>query len=684
MSFTIVDSIINNAKLKPDAIAFRYITRFEDLPIELTYKQLFIRANTIAHFLKKNAKANSRIMLFYPPGLDYVLAFFGCLLAGMVAVPLYPPRKNSKSDRIFKVAQSCQSHVALTVGSEINTIKTSWVEQNKSNLELVFFATDELITDESLEYVHPDINAESAAFFQYTSGSTGTPKGVVISHENIIANVHYLSSVSTGNKDDIFVNWLPLFHDLGLVTAVLWPVFLGAPSTLMAPATFVRNPINWLKAISLYRGTMCGGPNFAYDLCTNKISAADLSDIDLSSWRVAYNAAEPIRASTLRKFTERFSKVGFKNEAFYPCYGMAEATVCVSGGKFNEPPKVLCVDKKSLAEGKLEFVDSSNPHATEIVGCGVAHPPHHLKIVAPESGLEVEDGTIAEIWFSGPSVSSGYWQLPEVTSDTFDQTILNSSASDTNANAQGGYLKTGDLGVMWQGELFVTGRIKDLIIFCGRNFYPQDIELSAADAHPSIRSGAVAAFSILHDNKELLVVVAEIEREHLRSLDPIAVQDAIRQRVFLDHEVHIDEIVLIKPYKIPVTSSGKIQRRLTKEWYEENSLESITPTKAKTQNELKPVASTIGLILHKIWCDTLKKNEIGADENFFDIGGNSLAAIEIIAEIRNQISAINIDTNEIFEYPTIEKLAAYIELQIAHNESKKLSTSTVKKKSIKI
>ena len=487
--------------------------------------------------------------------------------------------------------------------------------------------------------------------------------------------------MSTGNKDDIFVNWLPLFHDLGLITAVLWPVFLGAPSTLMAPATFVRNPINWLKAISLYRGTMCGAPNFAYELCINKINNTELSELDLSSWRVAYNAAEPIKAKTLQNFIRTFSPVGFKAETFYPSYGMAEATVFISGGKCDAPPKILSVDKKLLAEGKLVLAKNSSQEAIEIVGCGNALPPHDIKIVAPESGIELEDGNVAEIWFSGPSVARGYWELPETSSEVFNQTpVTHSSKVNTCIN----YLRTGDLGVIWDGELFVTGRMKDLIIFCGRNFYPQDIEMSAANAHPSIRPNAIAAFSCMDDDKERLVVVAEIEREYLRSIDPIKVKEAVRQQISLDHEITVDEIVLLKPYKIPMTSSGKIQRRLTKQQYEENNLESIIITQDKAEKTFKPVTSEIGLMLHSIWSKTLNRNKIGGDENFFELGGNSLNAIEIIAEVRIQISGLNLDTNEFFEYPTIETLSAYIELQIAHNNSKQLPPNTVKKRTLKI
>ncbi|MDF3035734.1 MAG: Glutamate-semialdehyde aminotransferase, partial [Paucimonas sp.] len=499
MSFTIIDSMFEHAAFKPDATAFRFIADLDHKPQELSCKELLQEAAAIALFLREVAAPGSRIMLFFPPGLAYIKAFYGCLLAGMVAVPLYPPRRNVKSDRVIKVAQSCQSQIALTTQLELATVQASWDEQNTIGLPLSFYASDTIAAFPNQHFDRPAIESSAPAFLQYTSGSTGIPKGVIVTHDNIIANLMHVSLMSTGNKDDIFVNWLPLFHDLGLITAVLWPVFLGAPSILMAPATFVRNPVTWLQAITRYRGTMCGAPNFAYDLCIDKIEDAELAGIDLSSWRVAYNAAEPVRAETLDRFTARFSACGFKSESFYPAYGMAEATVFISGGDSSAKPIQLTVNKKTVAEEGIDFVEQTDPLATRIVACGAALPPHDLRIVDPQTGRALEDGKVGEIWFAGPSVSPGYWQLAEQTAATFNQRIEGEEGNGYR------YLRTGDLGVTWQGEVYVTGRIKDLIILRGRNYYPQDIELSTAKAHEAIRPGYCAAFSVEEVGLERLV-----------------------------------------------------------------------------------------------------------------------------------------------------------------------------------
>jgi acyl-CoA synthetase (AMP-forming)/AMP-acid ligase II len=393
MRFTIVDSMIEHAQLRPEATAFRYISDLVQAPDELNYAQLLQAASGIAHFLREQAEPGSRVMLFFPPGMDYIKAFFGCLLAGMVAVPLYPPRRNVKSDRIVKVAQSCQSVLALTTASELATVQGAWDEQNTLALPLTLCAVDAVAPSTTVPVEKGATDPAAVAFLQYTSGSTGVPKGVIVTHENIIANMLHLSLMSTGNKDDVFVNWLPLFHDLGLVTAVLWPVYLGASSNLMAPATFVRDPVIWLRTITRYRGTMCGSPSFAFDLCNKKIAAADLATLDLSSWRIAYNAAEPVRSDVIAEFTARFAACGFRTETFYPSYGMAEATVFISGGDAEAKPIHLTVDKVLLAGDKLELVDASHPRATNIVACGAAYAPHDIRIVDPQTCRALPDGT---------------------------------------------------------------------------------------------------------------------------------------------------------------------------------------------------------------------------------------------------------------------------------------------------
>jgi acyl-CoA synthetase (AMP-forming)/AMP-acid ligase II/acyl carrier protein len=664
MSETIVNSLFTHAQSLPNKMAFRYLQDLESLPQELSYLELWQSAAAVADFLKKIARPGSRIMLFFPPGLAYVKAFYGCLLADMVAVPLYPPRRNAKSDRVIGVAQSCQSSIALTTESELANIQSSWEEQNSLGLPLHFYATDIIPALNSVTVDCPEIDPATPAFLQYTSGSTGTPKGVLITHGNIIANVKHLSLMAKGTKEDIFVNWLPLFHDFGLITAVLWPVYLSAPSTLMAPATFVRNPSVWLKAINRYRGTMCGAPNFAYDLCTTKITDVDLSLLDLSCWRVAYNAAEPVRAKTLNDFFARFAQCKFKAEAFYPGYGMAEATVFIAGGDPSIKPLQLSVNRKAIAENKFELMDASDPMSTTMVACGTALPPHNIRIVDPETGCELSEGSVGEIWFSGPSVSPGYLGLEELSAANFNQKIID------NGTASGGYFKTGDLGVIWRGDLFVTGRIKDLIILHGRNYYPQDIEASAVAAHPALRWGYCTAFSVSSDQLEQLIIVAEVEREHVRTIDVDQVVDAIRYKVAQDHELSVSDVVLLKPYKLPVTSSGKVQRKLTRQLFLNKTLNGIAPASSTSHSSYVAPRVELEYLLCDIWGAALNRTQIGINDNFFDLGGNSLVALEISTEIRKKINVVDIDATQLFEYLTIEKLVKFLEIKIAHEKNK--------------
>lgn len=677
MKTTIIHRMFEHANSTPQNIAFRFLNDLSNTPIEITFQELWQESSAIARHLQKLGNRNDRVMLFFPPGLSYVKAFYGCLMAGMVAVPLYPPRKNVKSDRIIKVAQSCQSTIALTTESEITVVKTSWEEQNTLGLPLEFHAVDQIrFREGDTPFDLPVLEYEKPAFLQYTSGSTGVPKGVMVTHENIVANCVHLSLMSSGNKDDIFVNWLPLFHDLGLVTAVLWPVYLGAPSTLMAPANFVREPAMWLKAITKYRGSMCGAPNFAYDLCSDKISDNDLDGLDLSSWRVCYNAAEPVRAETLNRFAARFKSIGFNENAFYPSFGMAEATACVTGVHWDIKPHQLHVNKKALANNVLEVVDDKHPQMKALVSCGTALEPHDLKIVDPESLQALKDGEVGEIWFSGPSVSPGYWQLQELSSTTFNQKIQGDGT-------QRGYMRTGDLGLIYQGELYVTGRIKDLIILRGRNYYPQDIEATTAKAHSAIRSGYVAAFSVVENDVEQLAVVAEIEREVFRSINADEVVQAIRHQIALDHEIAVSTVVLLRPYKIPVTSSGKIRRKQTKQMLLDGELEAINQLQSAESHRLLPQTQTEQRLL-LIWEKALKNPSISIADNFFEIGGDSISGVDIIAGIKKEFDQLELDINAIQEVPTIAAMAQKIDLLLAYRASVQKTSSSARTTTLRI
>lgn len=653
----------HNAEQNANGSAFAFIG--EDGTNEaLSHRQLWEDVCKVADYLRASKQPGSRILLFYPAGLEYVKVFYGCLLAGMVAVPLYPPRKNVKSDRILKVAESCTANFALTSASELENVKAVWQNENQSEIQLEICALNLGQLKFEGERVIDLFGADQPAFLQYTSGSTGTPKGVTITHGNILANMRHLEVTSSGNQRDVFVNWLPLFHDMGLVVTVLWPVYLGTLSVLMAPATFVRNPLCWLKAIHHYRGTICGAPNFAYDLCVEKINDTELRGLDLSSWRIAFNSAEPVRHHTMTSFSQKFAHCGFGEQTFYPAYGMAEATVFISGGTVDEHPLSIAVDKGSLAEHKLVSATRDSSTSTRLVGCGRVCEPHDLKIVDPKTFKEVEAGQVGEIWFHGPSVSPRYWGLEEVTAATFEQRIQGD-------RSRKGYLRTGDLGAVLDDQVFVTGRMKDLIIFRGRNYYPQDLEDAAASAHVAVRRGHCAAFSVEQDNTlEKLVLVAELERHHFRSVDLGEVCSAIRRRAFIDFDVSIDEVVLLKPYKIPVTSSGKIRRKATREMFLNGELEVIQSTILPVREYIAP-ESEVEKNLCEIWRRVLKHDRVGTHDNFFDLGGNSLVAIEISSQVKRMFQDVELDIAQLLEMPTVAKMAQFINIRYAYQQNLK-------------
>lgn len=658
---TIIDILYERSQTTPDRIAFKYIYDDEKKTEGVSYKSLWIEALIIANFLKERAATGDRVMLLFPPGLAYVKAFYGCLLAGMIAVPLYPPRRNSKSERILGVATSCQSSLALTVNSELININKILASTDQFTSSLTIYAVDDLHEEQKASSTYEKADCDFPAFLQYTSGSTGNPKGVVVTHGNIIGNLRHLTLTAGGSTDDIFVNWLPLFHDFGLITAVLWPVFLGAPSILMSAATFVRNPMSWLKAISYYKGTICGAPNFAFDLCVQKANQLDV--IDLSSWTVAYNAAEPINPNTLKNFCLCFEPCGFKPESFYPGYGMAEATVFISGGRPQLRASQLVINKKSFSENKIEITTIENQFSTKLVSCGRTLHPHTLKIVDPTSYQEMPEMEIGEIWFAGPSVSTGYWQLKELTDVTFNQVI--------GGDADNKYLRTGDLGFIYKDELYVTGRMKDLIILRGKNYYPQDIESVSVSAFPGLKYGRCAAFTIDAHHSESLIVVAEIEREYMRKFNSEVAGTEIRKKISQDLEITIHEIVFVKPYSLPVTSSGKVQRAKTKQLYLSNDLEAIISNTKNTRSITDVVITKTEAKLLKILHGVLSRNDISVEESFYDFGVDSLKLLEFSAEIKCEYKDISLDINVFYDFPSIRKIAAFIDLHLSYFTAKK-------------
>ncbi|MEH2313993.1 MAG: condensation domain-containing protein [Nostoc sp.] len=550
---TVVDILRHRSSTQSHAQAFTFLEDGETQESTLTYYELDRRSRAIASQLQSLSLRGQRAILLYPPGLDYLSAFFGCLYAGVVAVPAYPPHNQRKTPRIQAISINAQASIALTTTAMLPTLQSILTQQaNIGNFR--WLITDNLAQGIEDSWQQPEINADTLAFLQYTSGSTGTPKGVMLSHGNLLHNAAVTYQLMEHSPSSKFVSWLPVYHDMGLIGGILQPLYGGFGCILMSPASFLQRPLRWLQAISHYKGTTSGAPNFAYDQCIQRITQQQKETLDLSSWSVAFNGAEPVRGEILERFAASFAECGFRPEAFYPCYGMAEATLMVSGGIKTALAQVRTVDKSALSQNQIVSATAQSKDIQTFVSCGKTIPQQQIVIVNPETLTRCSSDEVGEIWVSGPSVGQGYWNRPLETEQTF-----HASLKDVGERP---FLRTGDLGFLHNGELFITGRAKDLIIIRGRNLYPQDIELTVERSHLSLRSGSGAAFSVEVEKEERLVVVQELEFRAKPNLEEVIA--AIRQVVAEEHEVQVYAVVLIKPGTIPKTSSGKIQRRATR------------------------------------------------------------------------------------------------------------------------
>jgi acyl-CoA synthetase (AMP-forming)/AMP-acid ligase II len=557
----LMDSLRYWAGATPTNAAFCFLRDGESDEICWSFEELDRRARAVAAKLQSMNMAGKRALLLYPPGLDFVAGFFGCLYSGTIAVPAYPPRRSRNMTRIQAISDNAEATAALSVNDVTNRVG-GLLDEAPHLKNLTWIATDGLSEDLAGKWSAPELEPEMLAVLQYTSGSTGTPKGVMLAHRNLMHNMGSIAHGFEPEHSGKGVFWLPTYHDMGLIGGILNPVFNGLLCVLMSPLAFLQKPIRWLRTISRYRATISGGPNFAYDLCVQKVTDDQLKGLDLSSWTVAFNGAEPIRETTLDAFTKRFAPVGFRREALYPCYGMAETTLIVTGGRKDDLPILRTFDGKALDEHRIIPVATDHPDSRELVGCGSVLPGQQMRIVDPVNYRQLPEGRVGEIWVDSPSVGLGYWKNPGATQETF-QAKLSDSTSGT-------YLRTGDLGFFHEGELFVTGRLKDLIIVRGVNRYPQDIEQTVARSNNRVQAGAVGCFSVDISGRERLIIVSEVERA--RRKDWLDVIESIRKQVTLEHDIAPDGIVLVRFGSIPKTSSGKIQRHACRDGFLDGTL----------------------------------------------------------------------------------------------------------------
>ncbi|KJH71677.1 fatty acyl-AMP ligase [Aliterella atlantica] len=571
-----VDLLNYRAQNNSDQTAYTFLQGGEVEAGSLTYQQLALQARAIATKLQALNASGSRALLLYPPGLDFVAAFFGCLFANVIAVPAYPPRRNQNMNRLQAIVASSQAEIALTTTSLLGNIEASFAQSPELS-QLTWLTTDDIASDLAEAWQEPAVDSNTLAFIQYTSGSTGTPKGVMVSHGNLLHNLASIHQCFAHTPDSRGVIWLPPYHDMGLIGGVLQPLYGGFPVTLMASVDFLQKPLRWLQAISRYQATTSGGPNFAYELCLAKVKPEQLESLDLSSWQVAFTGAEPVRAHTLERFAATFAPCGFRKQAFLPCYGMAETTLIVTGRSQPTLPVIHHVEGTALEQNRV--VNAKGEDGRSLVGCGQSCADMKIAIVDPESLTICPKDTVGEIWVSGASVAQGYWQRPKETQETFHAYL-----ADTGA---GPFLRTGDLGFIQEGELFVTGRLKDVMIVRGQNHYPQDIELTVEKSHPALRPGCGAAFSVDIKGEERVVIVQEVERSHLRKLDVEEVVGNIRQAIASQHALNIYATVLVKTGSIPKTSSGKIQRYACRAGFLTGSLNVVEDWSENLQGKAK-------------------------------------------------------------------------------------------------
>ena len=716
---TLVELVQWRAATKENERVFTFLLDGNKKEVRLSFADLDRKARAFGAMLQQRGLQGERALLLYPPGLDYIIAFFGCLYAGVIAVPAYPPdpnRLNRTLPRLQAIVRDARATVALTndtimymirilkLGSRFSDSmeKLPFLRKFRTTMnfftasktgmadaqdlgDLLWISSDDVLDHMAEKWVDPNINSQTIAFLQYTSGSTGIPKGVILTHENLLANSADIYSAFGYSEGTEGVIWLPIYHDMGLIGGIIQPIYGGMPTTLLSPIHFLQRPLRWLEAISKIKSkqVVSGGPNFAYDLCVKKVTPKQLESLDLSNWSVAFSGAEPVRFETVERFYQTFKGNGFKKEAFLSCYGLAEATLYVTGVDCKQVPPYTHLNLKDLRKNKVTVVDKNHPDAQNMVSCGHTPPDQRVEIVNPQTHEKARPGETGEVWVQGPNVAQGYWQNEQATHETFQAYIKGSN--------EGPFLRTGDLGCFVDNNLYITGRVKDLIIIRGRNYYPQDIEFLVENEHPDIRPGCSAAFSIEEDSQEKLVIVAEVRQSKNLPLEEII--SSIRQVVTETNDIRVHSIVLIKARTIAKTSSGKIQRHAVKNEYLEGKLKVIhtwqggaSISEASLVDDLEDEMATEAaagetasagretaapktetareieswLINHLAETLGVQRAEIDIRKPFVSYGLDSAQAIGLVGDLEEYIDR-PLSPTLIWDYPNIEDLSRYLQ-----------------------
>ena len=665
---TLLDVTRQRAERYRDKVAFDYChySPGGEEHSRLTYRELDIKARAIASTLQRLGARGERVLVLCPSGLDCIASFFGCIYAGAVAVPVHPPVRNRVMGRVASIVADVQAGFVLTTAKLQAELKAA-VDDLADGNSLQWCAVDAITPDGAAEWVAPDVDASTTALVQYTSGSTSAPKGVVVTHGNLLHNLDAIRQAwGRGDDNAIGVFWLPLHHDMGLIGGVLEGLYVGCTSFLMPPEAFIERPMRWLEAISRHRGTITTAPNFAYELCVERSSAEERAALDLSTWTTAMCGAEPVRAATLQRFADAFGPAGFRPEAFNPVYGMAESTLLVSGRSDWAVPVVRHLDGVALREQHVVTVTPEHPAATSFVGCGRAQRGHEIVIVDPATRRPAANSEVGEIWLAGGSIAQGYLGRPAETEETFSAFLA--------STGKGPFLRTGDLGFQMDGELFLTGRLKDLVVIRGRNYYPEDIERTAQDSHPALLRGRGAAFSGTPQSgaSEPLIVAQEVDRDRIADAGVSEVIDAIRTAITEQHEIQPDAVVLLEPLRIPTTSSGKIRRSSCRQRFLDGDLDVLAEWHAPSRRDPRPAATTAdqapvgeGRGAEDIadWFVSRLSQELGLSPaeidtslSFAHYGLDSVRAIQLTAALETWLQR-DLSPTVAYEYPTIDLLS---------------------------
>jgi acyl-CoA synthetase (AMP-forming)/AMP-acid ligase II len=561
---TLAALLVERAQERGGQVAFGYLDDGEGYVSTLRFGELDSHARRIATVLTASIAPGGRVVLVYPPGLEFIAGIFGAWYAGLVPVPIYPPNPAAPAPglaRLMQVVSDCRAEAVLTTAALHRLLALDGSPSGLRDLPWVSTDVDDCVTADPADWRAPMITRDGTALIQYTSGSTSAPKGAVLTHGNLLANQRAINACFAREHDMVGFGWLPMYHDMGLIGDVLHPIYLGRPCYLMSPMHFLQKPVRWLRAIQRFGATYSGGPNFSYELCVRRISEDECEGLDLSSWQVAFCGAEPIRPSTLRNFAQRFAGHGFEPKSLYPCYGLAESSLLVTGARSGAGWHSRWVDKEKLSRGWAIPVAADNDTAVEVISSGYAAPDTVVAVAELNHNVESAEGEIGEIWISGPSVARGYWGQPELTKDAFNRALPGRDET---------FLRTADLGFKIGDELFVTGRVKDMIIVNGRNIFAQDVESTVQDADPRLRAGCGAAFAVESEETEAIAVVQETGEHDPDQLKQLA--KVIRRSVVEAHQVDPAVIVLTAPKSLPKTTSGKIRRSAARTALLTNSL----------------------------------------------------------------------------------------------------------------